>query len=253
MKYLFTLLIFFAIATCFGQTSGNMTFTVNTVNYSAPYSPRHILAIWIADGSGIWIKTRKRIYQNTAYRQYLTNFKNATGGTYNATDATTGATLQAHTTHTVSWDGKDVNGNLVADGTYRVYVEFTSANATGKLYYCEFTKGTDAVTLTPANLTYFQNINLTWTPESTSANDLETVTSKQMCFPNPFTDLMVINSGRDQVNIYNIAGKRVRSFSSGQSSRFTWDGKDEAGIMLPSGLYLVSFGDGRKVVKVVKK
>jgi len=252
MKYLFALLIIFAIAPCFGQTSGNMTFTVKTINYSAPYSPRHILAIWIADGSGTWIKTRKRIYQNTAYRQYLTNFKNATGGTYNATDATTGATLQAHTTHAVSWDGKDVDGNLVADGNYRVYVEFTSANATGKLYYLEFTKGPDTQTLTPSNQTYFQNINLTWTPVSADAGDIEMNRVQQLCFPNPFSDKMEINSGGNMVKIYNISGKQVRSFSSGQNSHFTWDGKDEAGIMLPSGLYFVSFGDGRKVVKVVK-
>lgn len=259
MKYFITIMGLFLVSVAFGQTSGTMTFTTKTVTYSAPYSPRHILAIWIADGNGTWVKTRKRIYQNTAYRQYLTNFKNATNSTYNATDAITGATLQSHQTHTVSWDGKDVNGNLVADGTYRVYIEFTSANATGKLYYCEFTKGPDAFTLTPANQTNFQDISVAWTPEATGIENKDIKTEGIVCYPNPFTDKLNIKNipaATTCVNVVDLTGRLIRTLHcpSEKGGCVEWDGRNEEGRLTPPGIYMISWNNGtvKKAVKTIR-
>ncbi len=262
MKYLLTLIISIVVLNCFGQTGGTLSFTVKTVSYSAPYSPKHILAIWIATGSGTWVKTRKFMSQSTLYRQYLTNFKNATSNTYNSTDAITGATLQSHVTHTVTWDGKNSSGTLVADGTYRVYIEYTSANATGKLYYVEFTKGPDTLILTPANQTYFQNISLTWAPSTIDVETTESEPDLVTCYPNPFSGSMQIslsnNSGQvSSIDVYDISGKPVRSFSNFATgeNRITWNGKNNSGSDLPSGIYFISVqkGTGKKVIKVIKR
>lgn len=262
MKYLLTLLISFFVLNSFGQTNGTLTFTVKTVAYSSPYSPKHILAIWVATGTGTWVKTRKFMSQSSLYRQYLTNFKNATGSTYNATDAITGATLQSHVTHTVTWDGKNSSGTLVADGTYRVYIEYTSANATGKLYYLEFTKGPDTLILTPANQTYFQDISLTWVPSTIGVETTESVPDLITCYPNPFSGSMQIslsnNSGQiSSVDIYDISGRPVRSFSglTPGNNQITWNGKSNSGTDLPSGIYFISVQKGteKKVIKVIKR
>lgn len=260
MKYLITIIGFFLAQCSFSQTSGTMTFSVKTVTYSAPYSPRHILAIWIADANGTWVKTRKRMYQNTAYRQYLTNFKNATNSTYDATDAVTGATLQSHQTHTVTWDGKNVSGNLVPDGTYRVYIEFTSANATGKLYYCEFTKGPDAFTLTPSNQTYFQDISVSWTPAATLAENKDLKTENVTCFPNPFSDKLYINnipaSARD-IRIVDLTGRVIRILdnSTDKKGHLEWDGRSKEGQVVPPGIYMISWHNGTttQAVKIIRK
>lgn len=232
------------------------------MSYPAQFSPRHILAIWIADSNGTWIKTREFRSQNPAYRQHLTNFKNATGSTYNSTDAITGATLQSHITHTVAWDGRDVSGNLVADSTCRVCIEFTSANTTGKFYYLEFVKGPAAQNLTPANQSYFINISLTWTPDVTSVAKDQAGDPGISCYPNPFVENLVIscrNSGGSArpVTIFNLSGKAVLHFTipavQGPCT-VRWNGSGEDRESLPASVYLISCGTGkdRKIVKVIK-
>ncbi|PKP22186.1 MAG: hypothetical protein CVU05_05025 [Bacteroidetes bacterium HGW-Bacteroidetes-21] len=264
MKYLFTLIIVSLSLMLSAQTMGTLSFSVKTVAYSASYSPRHILAIWIADGNGQWVKTRKRMYQNTVYRQYLTNFKNATSNTYNATDATTGATLQSHASHTVTWDGKDASGNLVADGTYRVYVEFTSANATGKLYYCEFTKGPNAQNLTPSNVTNFNDISLSWTPIPSSVSVVNKNVSENIsCYPNPFNESINIaiaqnESNTVKIDIYDICGKLAKTMSVSaipENTLLTWDGSYENGKEANPGIYYITVhtGNQKRTVKVVKQ
>ena len=262
MKLLFTLIIFFAVLNSFGQTNGTMTFTVKTIAYTAQFSPRHIIAIWVATGTGTWVKTRKFMSQVTTYRQYLTNFKNATGSTYNSTDAITGATLQSHVTHTVTWDGKNSSGTLVPDGTYRIYIEFTSANATGKLYYLEFTKGPDSLTLTPANQTNFQNISLTWAPSTIDVETTDREPDLITCYPNPFSGQvqLSINNSSGEVSspvVYDICGKPVKTFPgiADGEVRITWDGKNNTGSDLPSGIYFISVqkGTNKKLIKVIKR
>ena len=82
----------------------------------------------------------------------------------NVVDAITGATLTSHTTHNVSWDCLDLDGNIVPDGEYTIWVEFTEKHAQGPLYSLNFTKGPDAQIFTPSDETYFKDIELEFTP-----------------------------------------------------------------------------------------
>jgi hypothetical protein len=71
------------------------------------------------------------------------------------------------------------------------------------------------------------------------------------CSPNPFRDGTVIEvsapairdhtEGRVSLAIHDTAGRLVKSFDiAREAERFTWDGRDEAGRDLPSGVYFLS-------------
>lgn len=144
----------------FKSTSGgDLTFTVRTVAAPGNYSPKHVLAIWIEDDNG-FVKTRK--LRGNSKKQYLYTWVAASN--YNVVDAITGSTLTSHQTHTVSWDCTDLSGNIVPDGDYTVFTEFTSAHAQGPLTSVTFTKGPDAISLNLPDETYFKDMVLSFTP-----------------------------------------------------------------------------------------
>lgn len=140
-------------------TGGEMTFTVRTVTDNGNYSPRHVLAIWIEDANG-FVKTRKAMANSR--KQYLYTWRAASD--YNIVDAISGSTLNSHQTHTITWDCKDLSGNLVPDGDYTVYVEFTEKHAQGPLFSINFTKGATAQNFTPADESNFKDMALTFEP-----------------------------------------------------------------------------------------
>jgi len=168
--------------TLIGQTKvtsgGELTFTIRTVTAGGNYSPKHVLAIWVEDADG-FVKTRKAMANQR--KQYLYTWKAASN--YNVVDAITGSTLTSHQTHTVMWDCTDLDGEIVPDGDYVVWAEFTDKHAQGPLYNITFTKGPDAQSMSPADETYFKDIELEFTPlvadfstDATNICQLESVT-----------------------------------------------------------------------------
>ena len=149
---------------------GELSFTVRTVTANGNYSPKHVLAIWIEDIDG-FVKSRK--VMGSQRKQYLYTWVNASN--YNVVDAITGATLSSHQTHSISWDCTDLDGNIVPDGDYVVFAEFTDKHAQGPLYSVTFTKGTDGQFLLLPDETYFKDMVLTFTPLvcEFSANDTD--------------------------------------------------------------------------------
>jgi hypothetical protein len=120
----------------------SLSVTVTTVTDNGNYSPRNIGAIWIATGSGAFVKTlavwaSRRI-------SHLTLWGSATaqaGRSRNTVDAITGATLASHQTHKVSWNCSDTNKAKVRGGPYRVYFEMTDDNLSGPNMFVNFTMG----------------------------------------------------------------------------------------------------------------
>lgn len=140
-------------------TGGIATFTVRTVPFGGNFAPKHVLAIWVEDADG-FVKTRKAMAQQR--KQYLYTWHAASN--YNVVDAITGPTLTSHQTHTVSWNCKDLDGNLVPDGEYTFWVEFTDKHAQGPLYTLSFTKGPEGIVMTPPDETYFKDLEFEFTP-----------------------------------------------------------------------------------------
>lgn len=187
-----TILLFFAfLLTSFSyetqheksqNTPGTVVFTATTLPAGGNYSPKHVLAIWV-EKDGVFVKTRKAMANQR--RQYL--YKWAASSNYNVTDAITGATLTQHQTHAIAWDCKDVNGNIVSDGEYKMIIEFTDKHAQGPYYEVTFYKGTQAVSITPPNQQFIINMQLSYEPEITvaanfSANITEACQDEEVVF-----------------------------------------------------------------------
>lgn len=142
--------------------SQSVSFQVRTESYDGKYGPKHVGAIWVEDSQNRFVKSlevwaKKRI-------QHLIKWQAASGE--NTVDAVTSATLRSHQTHDVAWNCTDVNGAQVADGTYKIYVEYTEDNSNksgkppGKWTVVEFAKGTTGQTMAPPDETYFKDMQL---------------------------------------------------------------------------------------------
>ena len=168
-QLLFSLIIVYLSTSCAGndpaqsdiKTSGSMVTSLKTSTYNGSYGPNHVLAIWIENYNGKFIKSLK---VNAASRkQYLTNWLSSTSSG-NTTDAVTGATLRSHTTHNCTWNGKDFSGNVMGDGTYYMCVEYTENNGTGKFAKFSFVKGLVVDNQNPATKSGVSNVSIVWTP-----------------------------------------------------------------------------------------
>ena len=217
------------------NNSGVMTFTVRTVSAGGNYSPKHVLAIWIEDANG-FVKTR--LARANTRKQYLVKWRAASN--YNTIDATTGATLPTHQTHTVSWNCSDLQGNELPDGDYNVYVEFTDKNGAGPFKMLTFTKGPDPQHLTPANETYFKDMDLEWIPNGVGI-DQQASQHETVVYPSPNNGIFQVKTSRQNstITVYNAAGQAV----------FTTKHHGQAGVenidisSQPSGVYFVEVAD----------
>ncbi len=151
------------------NTPGTVTFSVTTQSQGGSYAPKHVLAIWV-EHNGAFVKTRKAMANQR--KQYLYTWKAASN--YNVTDAITGPTLNSHTSHTIEWDCTDLDGNVVEDGEYVMWIEFTEKHAQGPLFNIAFEKGPDSFDITPPDASYFKDMQLTWEPEVVLIADFST-------------------------------------------------------------------------------
>ena len=208
------------------QTDGTLTFTFNQPQPTSPSGTKNVIAVWIENGSGTFIKTKMR-YWGGGTSDHLPTWKTKSG--QNVTDATTGATRTSTTnptafgSKTVTWDGKDVNGTqngtTVADGTYKVWVESSwqtslASNTHNDIISFTFTKGPAADHQTPSGDNYFNTISVDWVPATSSVSDLSLDQSIDI-YPNPTSDFININFHRSisecQVRIENTLGQTIYS------------------------------------------
>jgi hypothetical protein len=134
----------------------SLNFQVTTTANGGRYQPKNVGAIWIEDKSGKLVKSLK-VWAGTR-RRYLTGYVKALGGT--AVDVTASATLRTHQTHTVSWDLRDRNGTAVTPGAYRVKMELTDADATGKSNAVDFDTSKGAASVMPPDAPCFSSMKL---------------------------------------------------------------------------------------------
>jgi hypothetical protein len=150
------------------QTSGTLTFSVTTTEPSGGYSGKHVIALWIKDASGNFVKTKVK-YAATRL-QYLNQWVSNSGN--NVVDAVTGATLTSHGTLTFTWNGTNSSSSLVPDGVYAVWMQMADANSNGPVASVLFTKGTAETTVTPPDNGNFTNMSLKWVPLSTAIKEV---------------------------------------------------------------------------------
>ncbi len=82
-------------------------------------------------------------------------------------------------------------------------------------------------------------------------------------YPNPFTESLSIEyqlqqDGRVEIQINNILGQKIKSLINEDQQaglkRLKWDGMDESGSLVPTGMYYVTLKTGleKTVIKVMK-
>lgn len=226
------------------QTNGTLSVSVATSSTGGNYAPRNVLAIWVEDSSGKFVKTLLAYADKR--KQHLNTWEAATtaaGSVYNSVDAITGATQSSHATRTCSWNGTDYNKKAVADGDYKLRMELTDKNATGNTASLTFTKGPNAQKLTPADvLPSFKTLTLNWTGKVTAINPEMTQSNTIVVYPNPGSGQFTI-LGEDilSLKVINLSGKVVC-----KSLTPAFDLSSQ-----PKGIYFVSVTTARETV--VKK
>lgn len=226
-------------------TAGSVTFTVTTVSEGGTYSPNNIVAIWIKNSSGTFIRSMKVMAATRI--QYLYQWK--TSSSLNKVDAITGATLTSHQTHTVTWNCKDLSGNTVPDGDYQFWVEYTDKDAQGPYTNYTFTKGASPVSTNFTNQTYFVNVSINYTPSATGiispkqlpANVYKESGTNRYIFEIPSTVAENV-----LFRIYNISGQLLHESQNysdnGEVRKLIWDKPYSQ-----NGIYLYQIESGDKI------
>jgi hypothetical protein len=203
---------FFASKNANSQTSGTLSFNVNPLTKSGSWGADHYVAIWIENSSASFVKTKLRDSDNHGISSHLLVWKAKSAS--NIVDATTGASLLNYSSPlTISWNGTDVTGAVVPDGTYNVWVEFTwnhgtTGTATTSL---QFTKGPAVDTQTQTANANFSGVSLTWTPNGVGIeNNLKN--EEISVFPNPTSGLVNVNfckSFKGNIFVTNVLGANI--------------------------------------------
>jgi hypothetical protein len=131
-----------------------LTLEFTTKTYGGKYAPVNVGAAWVADASGKWVYTLEMWcgWQNT---KHLMVYDSAGGPDYSSglfpgtfasskppADVIASATLKTHKTHTgASWSLKDSKGASVPDGMYKLMIELTEQEDSGKTLEVPFMVG----------------------------------------------------------------------------------------------------------------
>lgn len=215
------------------QTSGQVTFSFKTVTQNGTYAPKHVLAAWI-EKDGVFVKTR--LVRANNRKQYLYTWKARSNS--NETDAVTGATIASHQTMDIAWDCNDLDGVVVPDGDYVLWVEFTEKHAQGPLTSVTFTKGTESVHLTPLDGTNFINMIFDYIPDGVGVEQV-TENKSLVVYPNPSTGIFHLKNPLNEelsVVVYSISGKELA--------------KRVVSSMTGNELDLSTFGKGNFILRI---
>jgi len=102
-----------------------VTAKFTTTPAGGPYAPRNVVAVWIQDGGGNFVKTIGRWAAQR--KQYLLQWTAKAGP--NDADAVTGATRPDHTQMIQAvWNLTDRQGTVVPDGTYTIRMELADSD-----------------------------------------------------------------------------------------------------------------------------
>jgi len=237
------------------QTDGTLTFTFTQGAPVFTDDGGCALAVWIQSGT-TFTKTNLR-YVGGGTDDHLPTYGAKAGwttvnnaSTANAVDAVTGATRKNSTTpaaldnYSVQWDGTDVSGNTVADGTYTIWYEAAWVDGTDNASDFvnsgfSFTKGTSIFTDNPSNVGPLSAMTITWTPATLSIDSV--YKNKVTLYPNPSKGVINITYKDipvSKIDVVNILGQIVKSIKLDPSNSQTSERIDLSSHA--RGLYIIN-------------
>ncbi|MEI8201433.1 MAG: T9SS type A sorting domain-containing protein [Bacteroidota bacterium] len=242
------LALFFSVGLS-AQTAGTLTCVYTTVS-SGGYTPKNCLAAWIETSSGTFIKTKFK-YCSSGNYDHLATWTGKSG--QNVVDATSGSTRTANGLMTLVWNGTDVSSALVADGTYKVWIEFAWASSltTGKTVQSfSFTKGATADHQAPADLTNLTGITLDWAPASGAGIEDQQAKPAFTVAPNPVTNQSMIKYSITEfsdvtVSLYDISGRLVDVLLDDNQTAGNYSLPLSSKGNVKAGVYLVKINTGK--------
>ena len=144
-------------------TPGKLQIDFTSATYLGRYEPENCGALWIEDMAGNYIAT-PAIWARIRTRPLY--FYQAVRCQADKPDVVTSATLDRHQAHSVTWDGKDLQGIVVPDGMYVLNIEVTEDEAdVGRRSKYMFMKGASPETLMPPDTECVRGLKLVYTPE----------------------------------------------------------------------------------------
>lgn len=222
------------------QTSGTLAFTINPVSHTGSYGAKHVVAMWIENASGTFIKTKLKYCSSKNY-DHLGTWTSKSS--QNTVDATSGATLTSYNPLSFSWDGTNVSNTNVADGEYKIWIELAwdKSLTSGKTVTSySFTKGTNVSHLTPTNTSLFTDVTIDWVPLGTGTKSTD-LSKEIRVFPNPTKGLVYVEmesiEADCRVQVLNSTGAILCEYhvSKGTSANKSFDLSN-----YPDGVYLVN-------------
>jgi len=251
-----TFLIFTLLLSSFisAQTQGTLTLTFTQTPHTSYTGNKNVMAIWIQTSSGTFVKTRKR-NAGGGTSDHLPiwavnsggNANNCMSGACNTVGATTGATLNSFGTVSVSWDGTDASGNLVADGTYKITVEscWNHGNTAKASRSFTFTKGPNADIQTPTDDANFTGIALAWNPSGASVAEVASPLTVSIS-PNPSSTgtFEISFNEATSITVYNMAGAEILVVPVLNEQKKTLNL-----TTVPNGIYFVEVSNGKSTIK----
>lgn len=156
------------------QTPGQAQLEVSLLDYNGS-SAKHYTVVWVTTGAGLFIKTLRKqgptSWTSREWGNHCGTWNNARNGS-TIIDGYTSATASNYsgTNSPVicRWNGQDASGNLVADGTYRFWVQYAEDNGQGPVTTggLLWTKGRDAFTNAyPNQGANFASMRVAWIPD----------------------------------------------------------------------------------------
>lgn len=234
------------------QTTGNLSLTFTQTPHTSYVGSKNVMAVWIQTSGGQFVRTNLR-HVGGGTADHLPTWAvnsggpsfNALNGSCNVVGAVTGPTNLSFGTVSVTWDGKDANGNVVADGIYKITIQETWNHGSSgtTVRSIPFTKGPSTDSQTPNDDSNFTNLSLEWLPSAAGIENVSELDGVKI-YPNPSEDgkFNVEYEQANSIEVFDITGNSVYQSETENNS-----GKTVIDLSaFNNGMYFIRVADGDK-------
>jgi len=257
IKSALALLLLLTSNSIFAQSTGNLSFTFTTTSHSGYQGTKNVMAVWIQDNNGSFVKTKLRHVGSVTIDHLQTWAQNSGGPVANAlssscniVSAVTGATLAGAATKTITWDGTNSSGTLMPDGVYKVTIEQTwNHGSTGTVTRSfTFNKGAVDENQTPTTDANFTGIALNWNASAAGIDENQNELAGVNVYPNPSSNgiFNVDYLKANNIKVINLQGVVV----SNEDLEIKSGTKSVNLSEMSNGVYFIQVTDGIKTSKV---
>jgi hypothetical protein len=143
-------------------SAGVLMAEFKTVPLKQNWGPANVGAVWIEDAAQNYVKTLE-LWAGVRKKSLYKWGKRACQ--MPEPDVVTRATLATPSEHKVMWTGRDLKGNSVPDGTYKLFIEVTETESdVGRTAVYDVPKGPMPIVLQPPDTEPHQGLKISYAP-----------------------------------------------------------------------------------------